>query len=41
MGSPSGENIDLNTDMYVCVHDPTNMQKGIVSGDLPEKGVNY
>lgn len=41
MGSPSGENIDPNTDWYVWVHDPSNIQKGIVSGDLPEKGVNY
>jgi beta-galactosidase len=41
MGSPSGENIDPNTDWYVWVHDSSNMQKGIVSGDLPEKGVNY
>ena len=41
MGSPSGENIDQNTDWYVWVHDPFNIQKGIVSGDLPEKGINY
>jgi len=41
MGSPSGENIDPNTDWYVWVHDPSNIQMGIVSGDLPEKGVNY
>jgi beta-galactosidase len=41
MGSPSGENIDPNTDWYVWVHDPSNIQKGIVSGDIPEKGINY
>ncbi len=41
MGSASSENIDPNTDWYVWVHDPYNIQKGIVSGDLPEKGVNY
>jgi len=41
MGDPAGKNIDPNTDWYVWVHDPSNVQKGIVSGDLPERGVNY
>jgi beta-galactosidase len=41
MGNPAGKNIDPNTDWYIWVHDPSNIQKGIVSGDLPEKGVNY
>lgn len=41
MGDPVGKNIDPNTDWYVWVHDPSNVQKGIVSGDLPERGVNY
>ena len=41
MGSSSGENIDPNTDWYAWVHDPSNIQKGIVSGDLPERGINY
>ena len=41
MGSPLGENIDPNTDWYAWVHDPSNIQSGIVSGDLPEKGVDY
>ena len=41
MGSPSGENIDPNTDWYAWVHDASNIQKGIVSGDLPERGINY
>jgi beta-galactosidase len=40
MGGPAG-NIDPNTDWYAWVHDPSNVQKGIVSGDLPERGVNY
>ena len=41
MGSPSGENIDQNTDWYKWVHDRSNIEKGIVSGDLPERGINY
>ena len=41
MGDPSGRNIDPNTDWYVWVHDIANVRKGIVSGDLPENGVNY
>ncbi|MEM2995756.1 MAG: beta-galactosidase BgaS [Candidatus Bathyarchaeia archaeon] len=41
MGDPAGKNIDPNTDWYAWVHDPTLIQKGIVSGDLPENGVNY
>jgi beta-galactosidase len=41
MGDPAGENFDLNTDWYVWVHDSSNIEKGIVSGDVPEKGVNY
>jgi len=41
MGDPAGRNIDPNTDWYVWVHDAVNIQKGIVSGDLPENGINY
>ncbi|MCW4029014.1 MAG: beta-galactosidase BgaS [Candidatus Bathyarchaeota archaeon] len=41
MGDLSGKNIDPNTDWYVWVHDPSNIRKGIVSGDLPEKGGDY
>ncbi len=41
MGDPDGKNIDPNTDWYAWVHDPSNIKKGIVSGDLPEKGINY
>ncbi len=41
MGDSAGRDIDVNTDWYAWVHDSFNRQKGIVSGDLPEKGVNY
>ncbi|MEM2912144.1 MAG: beta-galactosidase BgaS [Candidatus Bathyarchaeia archaeon] len=41
MGDPAGRNIDANTDWYVWVHDNENIRRGIVSGDLPENGVNY
>ncbi len=41
MGDPAAENIDSNTDWYVWVHDAENIETGTVSGDLPERGVNY
>lgn len=41
MGDPNGKNIDRNTDWFIWVHDPANIRKGVASGDLPEKGVNY
>jgi len=41
MGDPSGRNIDPNSDWFKWVHDPLNMGSGIVSGDLPENGINY
>ena len=41
MGDSAGENVDLNTDWYVWVRDSSNIRKGVVSGDLPEKGVDY
>jgi beta-galactosidase len=41
MGDPAGKNIDPNTDWYVWVHDRSNIRKGIVSGDLPERGIDY
>jgi len=41
MGDPEGVNVDPNTDWYVWVRDRSNVEKGVVSGDLPEKGVNY
>jgi len=41
MGDSAGRNIDSNTDWYVWVHDPVNIQRSTVSGDLPENGVDY
>jgi beta-galactosidase len=41
MGDPSGKGLDPNTDWFVWVHDSENIRKKIVSGDLPENGVNY
>ena len=41
MGDSASENIDRNTDWYVWVRDSLNVQKGIVSGDLPETGIDY
>ncbi|MBX5328049.1 MAG: family 1 glycosylhydrolase [Candidatus Bathyarchaeota archaeon] len=41
MGNPNRKNVDSNTDWYAWVHDPSNINKGIVSGDLPENGINY
>ena len=41
MGDPAGKNIDANTDWFVWVHDAENIKRGIVSGDLPENGVDY
>jgi len=41
MGDSKGRNIDANTDWYMWAHDSTNIKKGIVSGDLPENGVDY
>ncbi len=35
------EDWDTNTDWWVWVHDRKNIQKRVVSGDLPENGVNY
>ena len=41
MGDPAGRYIDPNTDWFKWVHDEENIRAGIVSGDLPEDGVNY
>jgi beta-galactosidase len=41
MGDSAGLNVDAGSDWYLWVHDKTNIQKGVVSGDLPENGVNY
>jgi beta-galactosidase len=35
------EDWDTNSDWWVWVHDEYNIRKRIVSGDLPENGVNY
>jgi len=35
------ENWDTNSDWWVWTHDEYNIKKKIVSGDLPENGVNY
>lgn len=41
MGDSTGANVDPNTDWYVWTHDVANIKAGVVSGDFPEKGVNY
>ncbi|MEM2148155.1 MAG: family 1 glycosylhydrolase, partial [Candidatus Bathyarchaeia archaeon] len=41
MGDAAGENVDANTDWFVWVRDAENIRRGIVSGDLPENGVDY
>ena len=41
MGDKAGKNIDYNTDWYIWTHDSANIRKGVVSGDLPENGVDY
>jgi beta-galactosidase len=41
MGHPLKECVDRNTDWFVWVHDKNNIEKGIVSGDLPENGPDY
>jgi beta-galactosidase len=41
MGDKTGKNVDPNTDWYIWVHDATNIQKGVVSGDMPENGIDY
>lgn len=41
MGDAAGRNVDANTDWYVWVHDAENMRRGIVSGDMPENGIDY
>ena len=41
MGNFTGKNIDPNSDWYVWVHDSSNIRRHIVSGDLPEKGMDY
>ena len=41
MGDSAGLNVDSGSDWYLWVHDNTNIEKGVVSGDLPENGVDY
>ncbi|MDH5362929.1 MAG: beta-galactosidase BgaS [Aigarchaeota archaeon] len=41
MGDPEEKHLDPNTDWFKWVHDTQNIQKKVVSGDLPESGVNY
>jgi beta-galactosidase len=41
MGDSAGLNVDSGSDWYLWVHDATNIEKGVVSGDRPENGVNY
>lgn len=41
MGDPRGRYIDPLTDWFRWVHDEENIRKGVVSGDLPEHGINY
>lgn len=40
MGNSKGLNVDPNSDWYLWVHDKTNIEKGVVSGDYPENGVS-
>ncbi|MCE4598694.1 MAG: glycoside hydrolase family 1 protein [Desulfurococcales archaeon] len=41
MGDRYRRNIDVNSDWWHWVRDPRNIDEGLVSGDLPEDGVNY
>ncbi|MFN6992401.1 MAG: family 1 glycosylhydrolase, partial [Fervidobacterium sp.] len=41
MGYKTADELDENTDWYVWVHDRENIEKGVVSGDLPEDGPGY
>ncbi|MEM2179501.1 MAG: beta-galactosidase BgaS [Nitrososphaeria archaeon] len=41
MGEPSGKGVDKNTDWFIWVHDTHNIERRIVSGDLPENGPGY
>ncbi len=36
-----GVNVDSGSDWYLWVHDRANIEKGVVSGDHPENGVDY
>jgi beta-galactosidase len=37
----SPDSVDPNSDWYVWLHDRQNVEKGVVSGDVPENGPGY
>ena len=41
MGDKEGKAVDSNTDWFAWVHDQGNIENKIVSGDLPEDGIDY
>ncbi|MCZ2808635.1 MAG: beta-galactosidase BgaS [Candidatus Bathyarchaeota archaeon] len=41
MGDHAGKNVDPNTDWFVWVCNAENLRSGTVSGDVPEKGIDY
>lgn len=41
MGDPYRRYIDTNTDWWHWVRDPSNVSNRLVSGDLPEDGIDY
>lgn len=40
MGDKLNRNLDTRSDWWKWVRDPENVKKGLVSGDLPEEGIN-
>ncbi|ACS89390.1 beta-galactosidase BgaS [Thermococcus sibiricus] len=40
MGDRFNRHLDIRSDWWKWVRDPTNLKKGLVSGDLPEEGIN-
>jgi len=40
MGDSAGLNVDSGSDWYLWVRDKLNIENGVVSGDLPENGVD-
>ncbi len=41
MGDATGVNVDSGSDWYLWTHDIANIEKGVVSGDQPENGIDY
>ncbi|MGQ4832711.1 MAG: beta-galactosidase BgaS [Candidatus Asgardarchaeia archaeon] len=41
MGDKEKKSLDPNTDWFAWVHDEENIKNKIVSGDLPENGIDY